>query len=39
MQVEDNFGALAVVLKLTPEILDKIEKVVKSRPDPPSSFR
>jgi hypothetical protein len=38
-QIEDNFGALAVVPKLTPEVLDKIEKVIESRPDPPASFR
>jgi len=37
--VEDNLGALAVVEKLTPEILEKIEKAVDSKPSPPPSYR
>ncbi|CAL5222112.1 g4425 [Coccomyxa viridis] len=38
-QVEDNLGALAVVEKLTPEIMEKIEKAVESKPTPAPSYR
>ena len=39
LQIEDNFGCLAVVPKLTPEVMERIEKVIQSRPDAASSFR
>jgi hypothetical protein len=39
VQVEDNLGALKVVRKLTPEVLDKIEGVLDSKPSAASSFR
>ena len=38
-QIEDNLGALAVVEKLTPEVLEKIEKAVSSKPEPLPSYR
>ena len=38
-QIEDNLGALAVVEKLTPEVLEKIEKAVNSKPEPAPSYR
>ncbi len=37
--MEDNLGALAVVEKLTPEIMEKIEKAVESKPTPAPSYR
>ena len=38
-QVEDNLGAMAVVEKLTPEVLEKIEQAVGSKPEPHPSYR
>lgn len=38
-QVQDNLGALKVVRQLTPEVLDKIEAVLDSKPSTASSFR
>ena len=33
-QVKENFKALEVVSKLTPEIMEEIEKVLANKPDP-----
>ncbi|KAI0059418.1 Aldo/keto reductase [Artomyces pyxidatus] len=37
-QVLDNLKALAVIPKLTPAILEKIEKIVGNKPEDPPSF-
>ncbi|KAL5519579.1 hypothetical protein ACEPAH_1262 [Sanghuangporus vaninii] len=37
-QVVDNLKALEVIPKLTPEILDKIEKILKNKPAPESTM-
>ncbi|KAI0629488.1 Aldo/keto reductase [Trametes polyzona] len=37
-QVLDNLKALEVIPKLTPEVLDKIEKILDNKPSPFSSF-
>jgi hypothetical protein len=39
LQVEDNLGALAVVEKLTPEIMEKIEQAMDTKPSPPPTYR
>ncbi|CAL5227930.1 g10977 [Coccomyxa viridis] len=38
-QVKENLGALSIVEKLTPQILEKIETVVSSRPQPAPRYR
>lgn len=38
-QIEDNLGALAVIPKLTPEILERIEAIFKTKPDQDFNFR
>ncbi|BDA50125.1 Voltage-gated potassium channel subunit beta-1 [Coccomyxa sp. Obi] len=38
-QIEDNLGALKVLPQLTPEVLEKIEQAVASKPDPLPSYR
>lgn len=38
-QVVENLGALNVLDKLTPEILEKIEKVLNNKPSPTVSYR
>ncbi|KAJ8487609.1 hypothetical protein ONZ51_g4063 [Trametes cubensis] len=37
-QVLDNLKALEVIPKLTPEVLEKIEKILDNKPEPWSSF-
>lgn len=37
-QVLDNLKAIDVYPKLTPEILEKIEKIVKNKPAPPATY-
>lgn len=37
-QVLDNLKALEVIPKLTPGILEKIEKIVNNKPGPPSTY-
>lgn len=37
-QVLDNLKAIDVIPKLTPEILEKIENIVKNKPKPPPTF-
>jgi aryl-alcohol dehydrogenase-like predicted oxidoreductase len=38
-QVEDNMGALDVVARLTPEVLDRVEGILGNRPQPQENFR
>ena len=38
LQLEDNLKAIEFVPKLTPEIIEKIEKVIKSKPEPASTY-
>jgi len=38
-QVMENMKAIAVVEKLTPEVLARIEKILDNKPSPPSDFR
>ena len=37
--MEDNLGALAIVEKLTPEVMERIERAVESKPAPAPSYR
>ena len=39
VQIKDNFGALNVLPKLTPEILETIEEAVGTKPDPLATYR
>ena len=38
-QLEDNLGALDVIPKLTPEVLEEIETILDNRPDRGTEFR
>lgn len=38
-QVEQNMGALGVVDKLTPAVMQRIEGILKNRPNPPRALR
>jgi aryl-alcohol dehydrogenase-like predicted oxidoreductase len=38
-QIEDNVGALAVLPKLTAEVLARIEDFMKTRPEAPFDWR
>ena len=38
-QLEDNLGALAVIPKLTPEVMEEIEAVMGTKPEPARRFR
>lgn len=37
-QIEDNCKAMKLVPKLTPEIMSKIEDVLKNKPEGPGTF-
>ncbi len=39
LQIKDNFGALNVVPMLTPEVLEKIEEAVGTKPDAFAVYR
>jgi len=39
LQIADNLGALAVLPKLTPEVLEKIEAAVETKPEAPATYR
>ena len=39
VQVIENMKALEVVKLLTPEIVEKIEEVIQSKPKKPETFR
>lgn len=39
MQVIENMKALEVIPKLTPEVLEKIEQVIESKPEVPKAYR
>jgi hypothetical protein len=38
-EVKDNLGALAVIPKLTPEIMAEMDELIGSKPSWPSEFR
>jgi len=38
-RIEENMKAINVIPKLTPEVLEKIEAVVQSKPKRPESYR
>ena len=38
-QVRENMGALAVVGRLTDDVIDRIEGILENRPGPPQDFR
>jgi aryl-alcohol dehydrogenase-like predicted oxidoreductase len=38
-QVTENMKAMAVVEKLTPEVLEKIEEIVDNKPEPEHDWR
>jgi aryl-alcohol dehydrogenase-like predicted oxidoreductase len=37
-QIEDNCKAMALLPKITPEIMQKIEDVLANKPTPPASY-
>ncbi|KAG9829629.1 Aldo/keto reductase, partial [Aureobasidium melanogenum] len=37
-QLEDNFGALKLLDKLTPELMEEIEKILDNKPAGPATF-
>ena len=39
MQVAENFLSLEVIPKLTPEIMDEIDDIVKTKPEALPTFR
>lgn len=39
LQLSDNLGAIDVLPKLTPEVLEEIENIVQSKPDPLPTYR
>jgi hypothetical protein len=39
LQIEDNMGALKVVPKLTPEVLDEIDAIMANKPEAPATFK
>jgi hypothetical protein len=36
--LEDNFGALKLLEKLTPELMEEIEKILDNKPAGPATF-
>ena len=38
VQLEDNIKAIEVVKKLTPEIMQEIDDIVKTKPEPASTY-
>lgn len=38
LQLEDNLKAIEIVKKLTPEILKEIDDIVKTKPEPASTY-
>jgi len=38
-QVIENMKSLDVIPKLTPEVMEKIEQVIKTKPEPPRAYR
>ncbi len=38
VQLEDNLKAIEIVPKLTSEIMEKIESIIKSKPEPASTY-
>lgn len=39
MQIQENMKAINVIPLLTPEVLEKIETIVQSKPKRPDSYR
>jgi aryl-alcohol dehydrogenase-like predicted oxidoreductase len=37
-QIEDNMKALKLLPKLTPEVMEEIEKILDNKPTEPNSF-
>ncbi len=37
-QIHDNCGAMKLVEKLTPEVMEEIEKILDNKPSPPATF-
>lgn len=37
-QIEDNCGAMKLIPKITPEIMQKIEDVLANKPNQPANF-
>jgi aryl-alcohol dehydrogenase-like predicted oxidoreductase len=37
-QIEDNMGAIPIIAKLTPEIMEEIEKILDNKPKAPANF-
>ena len=38
VQLEDNLKAMEIVPKMTSEIMEKIEGIIKSKPEPASTY-
>jgi aryl-alcohol dehydrogenase-like predicted oxidoreductase len=38
LQIDDNVGALKLVEKLTPEVMEEIEKILDNKPNPSPDF-
>lgn len=38
LQLEDNLKAIELVPKLTQEVMDKIDKILKNKPEPASTY-
>ena len=38
IQLEDNLKAIEVVPKLTSEIMEKIESIIKTKPEPAATY-
>jgi len=39
MQIEENMKAVNVIPKLTPDVMEKIEAVIQTKPKRPESYR
>ena len=38
MQLEDNLKSVELLPKLTPEVMDKIEAIIKTKPEPAPTY-
>lgn len=38
MQIKENMKAIDVIPKLTPDVMEKIEAIIKSKPKRPESY-
>lgn len=39
LQIEENLKALDVLPKLTPEVMERIDSILETKPEAPSTFR